>query len=617
MNKIFYRLLGLLLLTLSTGNLALCAETGIKTESKIHVNQVGYLPEYPKTAIVANSSAAAFKVLNADTNEVVYQGALSAPQQDISSGDTVRKADFSKITTPGKYIIAVDGIGSSYQFKIADNVYYIPFIQTLRSYSLARSNIAINDPITGLTIAGNSHEKFKKAKLFFSDDVSTKGDIVDASGGWYDAGDYGKYVPTGAISTANILLAYELNPEKFSSGQLFFPEGFTSENTNLPDVLTEMKYELDWMIKMQRSDGAVYLKAGGKYWPALEVSPEQDTQNIYIYGLATYNTAMFGAANAMAARIYEKYDPEYAATLLAAAKKAYAYLDKHPEDFFRLDENQNSGSGPYDKRPENEELAWFSAVKKTHAAIESDTVDRIWLAAELFKTTGDKQYEEYLQSKFSAILAEKPKSFSWMDTLALGQWAYLTNEKANAAEKAKVQKAFLSYADDTAAIIAKDGYGCSLKETEYTWASSKIAAAKANMLTLAYQLSPKPEYINGALDQVHYILGRNTNGTSYLTGSGSKPAMHPHNRIHQSKGILVPGLIVGGPNNWPGGDPVQTKCITTTKTPPAKVYFDQFESYSTNEYAIDYIAPAAYILAYFSKPNPNLTPEDLKVPAKN
>lgn len=592
--------------------------TGAK---KIHVNQVGYLPEYPKVAtVIAGKGAKEFKVVNAATNKLVYKGMLSARRSDISSGDTVRQADFSAITAPGTYIVAVDGIGTSDPFKIENNVYNIPFIHTLRSFTLARCNTAVNDPITGLNYAA-SHEKYKTAKVFFTDGVSTAGQVLDVSGGWYDAGDFGKYIPTAGVTVANLLLAYEAQPEKFKKGQMFFPEGLPPADTSstMPDVLVEMKYELDWMLKMQRPDGGVYLKTSGKYWPDLKTRPEEDVQNRYIYGLSTYGTAIFGATNAMAARIYEPYDPLYAKTLLDSAQKAFTFLKNHPEPIFRVDVNQNTGSGPYEKTKENGQRTWLSSVKKENPTVEipSDAEERIWIAAELFKTTGDKAYESYLQKNLSSVLTIVPDAFSWMNTLALGQWAYITNQKADKVLQSETRKAFLQYADATVKQITADGYGCSLREDEYTWASNRIAAAKGNMLLLAYRLQPRQEYLYGALDQIHYLLGRNTNGISYLTGAGTRTPQHVHNRIAESTGIKVPGQLVGGPNNWPGGDPLQEKTISSEKWPPAKVYFDVSASYSTNEYAIDYTAPVAYLLSYFSQPDDKLTAEAFKLSLQN
>jgi endoglucanase len=622
MNKTCYKILAFGIFAL----LILCTCSPVfanpdTPSNNIHVDQVGYLPEYPKIAIVVTANGTdEFKVLNANTNEIVYKGTLSAPHKDISSGDTVRQADFSPVTAPGTYIVTVDGIGSSYQFKISDNVYYIPLIHTLRSYTLARSNIAINDPITGLQHAVD-HEKAKNAKVFFSDGVSTKGDVLDMSGGWYDAGDYGKYVPTGGISVATILLAYENQPQKFRKGQMFFPKGIAlnEKSPDMPDVLVEMKCELDWMLKMQRSDGNVYLKTSGPYWSDLKTRPEDDKYPQYVYGLATYNTALYGATNAMAARIYQNYDPAYADQLLMAAKKAFNFINSNPKPSFRFDEGQNNGSGPYEKTTENEHKSWIASVKTEHPNLKltADAEERIWLAAELFKTTGDKQYENYLKKNFADVIIIKPKAFSWTNSLALGQWAYLTNPNANSAIKAKVKQAFLTYADSTVKQIASDGYGCALNNNEYTWSSNKVTLGKANMLVLAYQLDPKPAYLNAALDQVHYILGRNTNGVCYLTGSGTNPVRNIHNRVRVSTGLYLPGWLAGGPNNHSGGDPLQTKLLASGNIPPAKVYIDARESYSTNENAIDYTAPMTYILAYFSDFDDKLTSEDIKITPKN
>ncbi|GMA97945.1 glycoside hydrolase family 9 protein [Pelosinus sp. IPA-1] len=621
MKKFFYKMLGFATFTLFV-LLTACpvfADTGNATDGKIHVDQVGYLPDYPKVAIVvATKSSNEFQIMNADTNEIVYKGVLSAPRKDISSGDVVRKADFSAVTTPGTYVVKVTGIGSSYKFEINDNIYYIPLVHTLRTYTLARSNIAMNDPITGLKHAMD-HEKAKVAKVFFSDGISTKGDVVDVTGGWYDAGDYGKYVPTGGITVANILLAYEAQPEKFKRGQMFFPEGIAVDEAapDMPDVLVEMKCELDWLLKMQRHDGAVYLKTSGSYWSDLNTRPEDEKYPQYVYGLATYNTALFGATNAMASRIYQKYDPQYAAKLLDASKKAFAFLSNHPEPMFRSDPGQNSGSGPYEKTAENEHHLWLAAVNAGYPnlTLTGDIEERIWLAAELFKTTGDKQYEEYLKNNFSKVIVIKPKAFSWTNSLALGQWAYVTNPAADESLKIQVKQAFLSYADSTLKQIEADGYSCSLGKNEYTWASNKVAMSKASMLVLAYQLDPKKSYLNAALDQVHYALGRNTNGVCYLTGSGTNPTQNVHNRIRVSTGIYIPGWLTGGPNSWPGGDPVQAQLLAKGNVPPAKTYIDVSESYSTNENAIDFTAAIVYLLAYFSAPNNNLTPEDIKVPA--
>ena len=259
------------------------------------------------------------------------------------------------------------------------------------------------------------------------------------------------------------------------------------------------------------------------------------------------------------------------------------------------------------------QTAMAQGMSYDKAIVAADTEERIWLSAELFKTTGDKEYEQYLKDNFSDVIIIKPKAFSWSNSLALGQWAYLTNPNSDNTLKEKVKQAFLAYADNTVNQIASDGYNCALSKNEYTWASNKVAMSKAYMLVLAYQLDPKSAYLQGALDQVHYALGRNTNGVCYLTGSGTTPTRNVHNRVRVSTGVYIPGWLTGGPNNWPGGDPVQAQLIAKGNIPPAKVYIDVKESYSTNENAIDYTASITSLLAYFSTANTKLTPEDIKV----
>ena len=295
---------------------------------------------------------------------------------------------------------------------------------------------------------------------------------------------------------------------------------------------------------------------------------------------------------AIAARVMYPYDKAYAEKLLKSAKDAWNYLEKTNQPVYHWDEGQESGSGPYDKKTDEEE--------------------RAWLAAELFKTTGDKTYEQYLQKK-QAVVTQKPGFFTWDNTLSLAQFAYLTNDKADKALQGKVKKAFLAYADDIVKKIGQDGFASSLSASEYTWASTKNAVSQGDHLLMANQIAPNPKYVEGALDQLHYLFGRNVLNRSFMTGVGDNPPEHPHNRIHESTGAYVPGLVVGGPNAVSGGDPDQTKFLESGNIPPAKAYLDVLTSWSTNEYAIDYTSAAAYALAFFAKADSSIETADLKL----
>lgn len=545
----------------------------------IHVDQVGYLTNHDKVAMVADAKDKTFEIIDTKTNKVVFTGKLSAPKYDAMSEETLSKADFTNLKTSGTYILKV-GNRESYDFEIGDNVYAVPAVQSWRSYTLSRSNTPIDDTdVSGLKLKGG-HPQDKEAQVYFTDKLNKKGDVVDVSGGWYDAGDYGKYITTAGLSSAELMLAYEANPDHFTKGQLVFPKGVKSDE-NLPDVLSEVKFEIDWMRKMQRQDGSTFHKVSGLTWPGFDISPDTDTQPRYIFSTATYSSAIYGASLAIGARVYEPFDKAYAQSLKKDAERVWDYLQKTPNPVYRVDEGQENGSGPYNKN--------------------TDIEERLWLAAEMFLTTGDKKYEDYLQ-KEQDRLTDKPSFFTWDNTLALAQFAYAKSTNADKDLQTEVRKAFISYADDILNKINNDGFECALAKEEYTWASTKNDLTQADILLMAYQLQPKQEYIDGALAQIHYLFGRNALNKSFMTGIGDNPPEHPHNRIHESTGAYVAGLVVGGPNHVIGGDPDQTKYLESGHIPVAKSYIDVLTSWSTNEYAIDYTAAAVYALSWFAEP---------------
>lgn len=545
----------------------------------IHVDQVGYLTNYDKIAMVKDTEDKTFEIIDTKTNKVVFKGMLSTPKYDAMSEEVLSKADFTDLKTPGTYILKV-GNRESYDFEIGDNVYAIPTVQSWRSYTLSRSNTPIDDTdVSGLKLKGG-HLQDKEAQVYFTDKLNKKGDVIDVSGGWYDAGDYGKYITTAGLSSAELMLAYEANPDHFTKGQLVFPKGIKSD-ANLPDVLSEVKFEIDWMRKMQRQDGSTFHKVAGLTWPGFDISPDTDTQQRYIFSTATYSSAIYGASLAVATRVYTPFDEAYAQELKKDAERVWDYLQKNPNPIYRVDEGQENGSGPYNKN--------------------TDTEERLWLAAEMFLTTGDKKYEDYLQTE-EKYLTAKPSFFTWDNTLALAQFAYAKAPNANKELQTKVRNAFISYADDICKKINTDGFECALAENEYTWASTKNALTQADILLMAYQLQNKQEYLDGALSQIHYLFGRNALNKSFMTGIGDNPPQHPHNRIHESTGAYVSGLVVGGPNHVIGGDPDQTKYLESGHIPVAKSYIDVLTSWSTNEYAIDYTAAAVYALSWFAEP---------------
>jgi endoglucanase len=555
---------------------------------QVRVDQIGYLPEAPKQAVVAVETdrsavdARRFAVRDSENGAVAVAGVLSDPIDDSNAGDVVRRADFSTLSEPGEYRIAVgrgetadgdlrEATGESVPFRVGADVYDGVLADSVRLYTLKRSNTAIDDPVTGLDVPAG-HTQDAEARMYFGDEFRDEGDSFDVSGGWYDAGDYGKYVPPAAVTVGQMLLAYEQYPSAFEVGQCDLPVEPSDDDreSGLPDLLAEAKFELEWLERMQREDGAVYHKVAAQEWPAIDEAPTEDDRDRFVYGLSTFGTAQYAATMAMAARVYADHAPAFADRALDDARAAHDYLESNPDPEFRFDEGQDDGSGPYRK--------------------ETDREERFWATAELLRTTGDTRYADSLEVRFVDLFDAAPRAPVWDDTLSLGQWAYLSADAADDARADRLESAFVDYADDLVTDIETDGYRCALDTEDYHWASTKLALSKGNLLVLANAIDPDERYVAGALDQLHYALGRTPTGYSYVTGQGTHPPRTPHDRLVEGTGTDVPGMVVGGANRS-GDDERLAEFIERTDAPAAKCYVDATESYSANEWAIDYTAP--------------------------
>ena len=547
--------------------------------TSVFVDQIGYRPDEEMLGVVS-ADASSFSVRETGSDETVASGPLSDPVEADTAGETVRHATFD--VPPGEYVLAVDanetdaGAAESVPFAVAEGVGGPVLADVVRHYTLQRASTAIDDPITGLEREAG-HSQDRNAEMYFSDAFRDEGETVDVHGGWYDAGDYGKYVPPAAVTVAQLLLAYEWNPAVFEDGEFAVSEALADGDTGeMPDLLAEIRYELEWLQRMQRPDGAVYHKVAGLEFPKLDTLPSEDDQTRYVFGLSTFGTAMYAGVMAMAARIYEPFDAGFADRMLGNAEDAFGYLEETPESSFRFDEGQDGGSGPYRK--------------------DADRTERFWAGAELLKTTGDSGYHDYLVENLAAEFGATPSPVSWADTGALGQWAYDTAEAGEADRKSTIEDAFRSRADEIREQVETGGYRVALTAEEYDWASAKVALAKGTLLWMADAIDSDPEYRRAARDQLHYVLGRSPTGYAYVTGASERSPENIHDRIDLSTGIEIPGQLVGGPNDE-GDDPVMEEHIETEDPPPAKAYLDDKEAYSVNEPAIDYAAPLVFALA--------------------
>ena len=560
----FYRLLvsGIIAIFLITCSTSFKEATqAVDSPVKVLLNQVGYHPQWPKVALLANvpreTSLQLVNLVNQQTTELPPPGPAQA---DPLSKEILQPVDFSNVQQSGKYILRA-GSAESAPFSIAPNAYQNTLISLLRSYYLQRCGVILEDPITGLYHAPcHLHDHH----LAHADELHQTGDQINATGGWHDAGDYGKYVATTAATIGRILSLYEQHPSLFWDGQLTIPES----GNGVPDVLDEMKFGLDWMLRMQRSDGAVYRKLSGAEWP-IGLAPDEDRQTRYIYGISTPETGKFAGTMAMASRLFETLDPGLANRYQTAANLAWQYLER--QSTMRVDwyEGDDSGSGKY-----------LDSEIDQEKSLKTDLDDRFWAAVELYISTGDQQYQQYVESHLSDI----PYTlFEWKDMspLALVDYRLQQRQPVSSKVKAIIDQKLLAKANEILTRVENNGYR--LGNHRFIWGSNKMAAEEGITLAYAYQISQDERYQKAALDQLHFLLGRNPFNQTFVTGIGARPVRHVNHLFARAKGLLIPGLVVGGPNS-DAQDNIAPKGLGILS------YLDDEKSYATNEYAIDYNA---------------------------
>jgi len=531
-------------------------KNSINPNTQIVVNQVGYYPNLSKIALLLNSNNPAdeqIQILDTHDHQTNFIIPVGTKIQDSETKDIVQGLDFTSFNQEGRYYLKYKNL-VSYPFTISKDIYKEPFKKMLRSYYLQRCGVAVHDPITGIH---HPPCHLQDGILAHKDTFHKSGHIIIARGGWHDAGDYGKYVAPTAVTIGRLLNLYEQYPRLFSDKQLTIPES----GNGIPDLLDEVKVGLNWLLTMQRQDGAVYRKLSGKEWPA-DISPEQDKQARFIYGISTPETASFAAVMAMATRTYAQ-DPKFAEKCLKAAKKAWSFLEKEPAPKVDWVKGDDQGSGEY--------LINFEAGK-----LKTNNPNRLWAAAELFITTGDSAFEKSF-SKISANLSD------WIQPAPLGMIDYLMQHRRQSSGvlKREIRAKVLNRADYLMKKVSLSRYH--LANDLFIWGSNKIVAEEGITLFYAYRLTGNPEYLRAAIDQLDYLLGRNHFNQSFVSGVGTNFVKNVHHRLAKAAKLRIPGLLVGGPN-------AATPDNIAPKNRGSLSYVDDSRSYGTNEYAIDYNA---------------------------
>jgi endoglucanase len=399
--------------------------------------------------------------------------------------------------------------------------------------------------------------------------------IISASKGWYDAGDFNKYIVNSGISTYTILAAYEHFPAYYARLNLNIPES----NNALPDILDEALWNLRWMLAMQDpGDGGVYHKLTTANFSGA-VMPHQATARRYVVQKSTPATLDFAAVMAQASRIFASFTvelPGLADSCLTAALDAWRWARQNPNVRY----SQGAMNSVYDPDINTGEYG------------DGNFADEFqWASAELFITT---RADTFLSIRNPLAGAASVPWWGGVNTLGLYSLAFHRTDIAGAVDTSQVVSSILGMANFLKQEVENSTYHVVMGRSngDFVWGSNGGAGNQGMALIQAYNLTGDTSFLDAALQNLDYLLGRNAVGFCFVTGFGSKPTSKPHHRQSQADGVSapVPGLVAGGPN--PGRE---DGCSGYIGPERARSYVDDWCSYASNEIAINWNAPLVYL----------------------
>jgi len=555
----------------------LCMAAGAASAQPIKVNGVGFLPQARKLAVVAQQ-AGGFEVVGAD-GKTAFKGTAGAALRWEPSGETVRVLDFSALTLPGTYRIRMAGLAPSDPFTVDADAYRALNKAALKAFYFNRSAIALDPRYAGPWARPAGHPDDRVAvHASAASPARPEGTVLSSPKGWYDAGDYNKYVVNSGIATYTLLAAFEHFPAFFRQDT-----GIPESGDGIPDILDEAMWNLAWMLTMQDpQDGGVYHKLTNLRFDGIAMPHAVSGTPRYVVAKSTAAALDFAATMATASRVLAPHEdkwPGMPARMLAAAQAAWRWAEAHPDAVFK--NPKDVATGEYGDATLGDEFAWA--------------------AAELFIATGDARYATALMQHDAPLSTP-----SWGNVAALG-WMSLAHHRARLApglDRALIARRIDGLAAQLATTWRSSGYRLAMRPADFVWGSNAVVLNQGMMLLQAYRLEPNPDYLQAAQSSLDYVLGRNPTGRSFVTGIGARPVMHPHHRPSMADGVEapVPGWLSGGPN--PGQQDAK-ECPPYPSKLPALSWIDHDCSYAANEVAINWNAPLVYVSAALSVLTPS------------
>lgn len=554
-------------------------------KNPIKVNQVGYLTHESKIATIEPEAKTKSFLIRDQEGKTVWRTKHATTKKSPFSSKTRQEIDFSSITKPGRYTLVAGRHQQS--FIISSDPYTEALKASIKGYYYQRSGESLERKYAGEYARPAAH--LDTHVMVHPSAASPKrpaGTIISSPKGWYDAGDYNKYIVNSGFTLGLILQSYQLHQDRFNSLNLQIPE---SDN-KIPDILDEMMYNLEWMLTMQDpTDGGVYHKLTTPNFEGF-VMPEDCKQQRYVVQKTTTATLDFAATMALAARIYQRF-PEYQSfcrQAIESAERAYAWAVKHPTVYYDQDGNNKK----------------FSPAIQTGGYGDNHTEDEFfWAATELYFTTSETSYLE--QAKQFV-----PDNFSiptWGNVAGLGIFQWVNQELLGTPDAGKlpmkdIKESLKKKCDEDIQELATSSFHSIFGNSaqDFHWGSNSESCLGRGIAQMyEYALTKDSKYRQAALSTLDYFFGRNATGYCYLTGFGTQRVMNIHHRISAADNIKepVPGLVAGGANK---GQEDAEFVPAYASNIPDEAYQDNVGSYASNEIAINWNAYLVSLLGWIN-----------------
>ena len=581
-----------------------------------------------QNSAVSYTPGAQFQLRRVSDDAVVFIGNVAswkAGMTDSVSGDKAWWGDFTSFTTPGEYYV-YDPTNDlrSFAFKL-DNALYNDVLETsVRVFYYQRAGAAIDAAHGGNWTHAAGHvgpNQDHAARLWTG---SNQGQPRDVWGGWYDAGDYNKYVVYTTGVMWDLLNSYEWSPSSFTD-DWNIPES----GNGAPDLLDEIKWETDWLLRMQNANGSVLNRVASATYATGNFDPSTDTQPRYYTQATTWATASFAATLAHAARVFQQFNavyPGYANTLTIAAQSAWNYLAATPN---MTPANGLDGGGSGGSNGVSGGLAATEGGSDANA----DHRIRVLAAAELYKTTGSATYKTYFESNYKNAntsdngfqpLTDTTPRFDAAVAMDLNHAyvTYATTTGANAAIVNEIKNALRNSITTSWLAVGEynnqtDPYRSFMWSGHYTWGSNLLKSQWANVLMFAVRLgvgtqAERDKAKEVAEEYLHYINGRNPLSELYLSNMGTKganlggdkfPMQVYHSWFGDGSPLYdgasstygpPPGYVVGGANQYFSVSTISPPA----GQPPMKAFKDWNTGWPENSWEIT--EPAIYYQAGYT-----------------